>query len=669
MSSTARRWLVSAAAAVSLSIGSALPALAEPPVTIPPGEFVIDHASALGSKKQELEEDIAKLREDVGVSLFVVFVDNFSDPQNPDDWASQVATQKGLGASDVILTVATEQRQARFFAANGSKLQATTQTLYQKEIAPKLSAQDWDGAVEEAIKGLDRAEGGGSSSGSWIWIIVLAGGGAVAYYFFSRRKKPALAPVGAPGRPGSPEPQEPPVPLDELRLKADRLLVAADDAIRTSVQDVGFAEAQYGQDAVKVFNDAIAEARQHMSASFKLQQQLDDHIPDTEEDQRKWLGEIIERCGLVNETLQKHADSFKNLRHVEEQAEQLIPKVADEQKPLRERLATATSKLGQLTDSYDASATSQVRDNLEQATARLDVADTALREASEALKQDRSKAALLIQNAEDAQDQAEVLFGAIDKLANNLEQARTDLEQSVALAARDLAQAKALIANNTQPQLAGPVARVEQALSQVQQQLRTKNNPMQLQADLSEACEPLSVELERLRDAAEQSRAAREQLEGLLHTAQSRIEGTDDYIRARRGGVRSSARTRLAEAQRNYDEARSLASSDPSRAVSAAKRAIQLAEQAARMAESDVDHFGGGHGRRGGGGVFDGVGGAVLGGILIDSILRGGHGHGHDSGGGFFGGGGDGGGFGGFGGGGGGFGGGGGGFDGGGGSF
>ena len=36
-----------------------------------------------------------------------------------------------------------------------------------------------------------------------------------------------------------------------------------------------------------------------MRASFELQQKLEDHIPDTEADQRAWLGEIIDRIKIV----------------------------------------------------------------------------------------------------------------------------------------------------------------------------------------------------------------------------------------------------------------------------------------------------------------------------------------------------------------------------------
>ncbi len=81
----------------------------------------------------------------------------------------------------------------------------------------------------------------------------------------------------------------------ELRRKSGSLLIEADDAIKSSEQELGFAQAQYGDSAVGNFTKALQEAKGHMTESFKLQQQLDDHIPDTEEQQRSWLIEIIRR--------------------------------------------------------------------------------------------------------------------------------------------------------------------------------------------------------------------------------------------------------------------------------------------------------------------------------------------------------------------------------------
>lgn len=681
----ARQMITGAIVASIISLGATAPAMAESPVSIPAGDFVIDKSGVLGSEVSSLESKLKDLRVDTGISLFAIYVDEFSNPSNSAQWAQAVAEKKGMGNSSAILVVATDARQAYFMGSENGPLAAIDQDIYRSDIGPALSVDDWAGAVDGAIDGIRNAESDTTTSSSsstssggggviLTTLLLLAALAVAGFLFLSRRSKNKIRSLqgqqqnNVPGMAGAPM-QQPQVPLDQLRLQADQLLVAADDSIRSSQQELGFAEAQYGKQSVDVFVQDLAKAKEHLTESFRLQQQLDDDIPDTEADQRSWLTEIINRCQEVNQTLQEHANEFKQLRQLEQNAEARITELNANQQPLNQRLSARAGDLERLSTKYDASAVSQVKDNADQAGERLSFAASALQQASQKLTGSRSEAAVLIQNAEEAQDQASVLLEAIGKTGESLEQAEQDLRAAISLAERDLAQAKATFATGTGSDLAGPIAGVESALDSARRAVAGgKYNPLALITLLDDASKPLNQSLVQLRDQAQQDQAARDQLQSLLHTAASRVSGTDDYIRARRGGVRSSARTRLAEAQRTLDEAHAVANSDPRRAVAAAQRAIQLADQAAQMAESDVRGFGdgfgnpgsfGGYGRGGrGGGMFDGVGGAVLGGILINTILGGGHGGGHSGGDdGFFGGGG----FGGFGGGGGDFGGGGGG--------
>ena len=135
-----------------------------------------------------------------------------------------------------------------------------------------------------------------------------------------------------------------------------------------------------------------------------------------------------------------------------------------------------------------------------------------------------------------------------------------------------------------------------------------------------------------------------------LATARAQVQAAEDYLVARRGAVGAEARTRLAEAGRLLVEAEGIAQVDPAAALATAQRAESLAGTAMSLAQQDVGGFGGYGGGAGGGygapqrGSSGGdVFGAVLGGILINSVLGGGGGggmFGGSSGGGGFGGGG-----------------------------
>ena len=160
----------------------------------------------------------------------------------------------------------------------------------------------------------------------------------------------------------------------------------------------------------------------------------------------------------------------------------------------------------------------------------------------------------------------------------------------------------------------------------------------------------LDAALAPTRDAEEQDRRAQRQLDDLLGGLESTLRATGDFLSTRRGAVGPEARTRLAEAERLRLVALDQRPVDALAALATAQRAEQLAREAADLAQQDVERadqlqVGGGQlGGRGGG--LNGVGGMVLGGILLDSVLRGGGGFGGGGGWGGGGGGGDGGGFG-----------------------
>ena len=204
-----------------------------------------------------------------------------------------------------------------------------------------------------------------------------------------------------------------------------------------------------------------------------------------------------------------------------------------------------------------------------------------------------------------------------------------------------------MIQSGGHPELSGPVAGVEAALAQVKREIQGgKIDPIATLERVETAHRSLDQALSGIRDQQEQARRAQASLQQTIMSAQAQISATSDYITARRGGVGTEARTRLAEAQRNLDYALSISRNDSVTALTYAQQAHALAAQAAQLAQSDVDNFGGyanqGYGRSGmfgGGGGGGGLGGAILGGILINSILNGGSGvgwgGGHSDGGGW----------------------------------
>jgi predicted nucleic acid-binding Zn-ribbon protein len=643
-------------------------AWANDPVTIPSGTNIVDNANVLGGRKAEVQEAIQKLLKDHKYNLYVVTVDSFTNPADPAAWAQEVATKKSMGRADAVLAIATEGKFS-FTLNSASPIKSKQSNISQNAVTANLAGgkKDYAQAAIDTAGAIGDAAGGGSGNvpsgdgaGASVLVgtgVVVAGGAGAYLYFRNKRKKAAQASSASYGPQGAELDPLASLSIEELRRKSGSLIIEADDAIKSSEQELGFAQAQYGDAAVGNFTKALAEAKAHMTESFKLQQQLDDHIPDTEEQQRSWYGEIIRRSEAALGSLQEQKADFDSLRELEKNAPQALAAVTTGAHDADAKIATAEQSLTALRAKYADSALVQVADNITQAKERLAFVQNATATAQEKLAAgEGSLAAVAVRAAEESLHQTNVLLDAIAKVSASLDEARNGLEAAVVETSQDLAQAKAMIQSGEHPELAGPVAGVEAALAQVKAEIQGgKIDPIATLQRVETAHQALDQSLTGIRNQQDQARRAQASLQQTIMSAQAQISATSDYITARRGGVGTEARTRLAESQRNLDYALSISRNDPVTALTYAQQAHALAAQAAQLAQADVDNFGGYANQGfGGGGMFGGrggggggLGGAILGGILINSILNGGGGGGwgggHSDGGGW----GDGGGFGG----------------------
>ena len=691
--------------------GLLLAAPAAGAVAVPPGVYVVDEAGVLSSAdEQRLTQEISELRRETGQGLYVVYVDEFeTDAQG---LARDVVEQRGLGTNDAVLAIAVETRSQGLDTGGDAALQDQVNRTYVRPALPAPGTDpgsaDWLAPATAAVQGLDDAADGtldgtgasgaqydpagmlpagsgagagagqgaaqGANEGSGALTAVL-GAGAVAaavgggvLVARSRRKKDGDAVERSESHRVERDPLDT-MSLADLHTQAGSKLVAADDAIRSSEQELGFAVASYGEDSVRTFREDIERAREHMRASFQLQHQLDDHIPDTEEDQRSWLKEIIQRSDAVGASLASHQKEFDSLRDLENRVPEALERIDARLPQARSRVQEAESSISALHAQYAESALAEVSDNAAQARERLEFVETAEAKARASWEaQDRSTAALAVRAAEESLSQVETLTEAVGKAEGSLRTIVGNLNTGVAQSEQDVAEAEALVANGSHPELAGPVAGMKTTLGAVRRALSAgRPDPLDLLHQLEAAHRQLNTPLSGVRDAREQARHASQMLHSAVAQAQAQIDGTADFIGARRGAVGSEARTRLAEADHTLRTAIDLSRTDPVTALQQAQRASQLAERASELARQDVEGFGYGGGmygpgmggmvvgrpRSGAGASFGGgLGGALLGGIVMNSMLGGGGGGGSWGGGGFggFGGGGLGGGdFGGFG--------------------
>ena len=621
--------------ATVLALGSAGAASATTPVTLGSGYVLDDVDSLSASEETQAQGRLEQLKADSGLDLWVVYVDEFTDPSSAEEWANTTAEVNGLGPTQYLLAVAVGSRQ--YYLSGDSAGPVTPEqlsTIEQQQIQPQLAAEDWLGAVDAAADGLQEAAGSGSGTGTTssgvpfgliIFLIIAAIAVIVVVVLIRRRRKK----VGGAAPSGQPVEQ---ISLEELGHRASSALVETDDAVRTSEQELGFAKAQFGDAATVEFEQALQAARDDLNHAFTLKQQLDDATADTDEQIRAWNTEIIRLCEQANTGLDEKAAAFDELRRLEQNAPESLARVHDQRTRAAASIDEADAQLRALSAAYAPEALATVIDNAEQARQRIAFADGQLSAAEDAIGAGKGgEAAVSIKAAEEAVGQAVLLQEAIDKLGRDLAEAQSSATDLITELEADIAAASAL--PDADGRVAAAIAATRQQVDAARANLAgAARRPLHTLQGLEAANAQIDGVVSGVRDAAAQAQRAQQMIGQQILQAQAQVSAAEDYIVSRRGAIGAEARTRLAEAGAALVQAQQLQTANPQQALQYAQRANQLAGQAIQYAQNDVSAFPGpgsssmlgGGGNSGGGGML----GAVLGGIVINSLLGGGGGGG-----------------------------------------
>lgn len=598
---------------------------AQDPMNLP-GE-ITDPAGVL-SDTPAVQAALDTLRADTDMQLFVVYVPTF-DGLSGEDWANKTYALSGFGVDDALLAVATDDRRYGLVIDLDAPISDAQFSSISRAVEDKLTAKDWDGAAITAANTLRSELTGGGTS---IITVLLVGGlivlVVIGLVMWRSSRKRASA-----GNPA--EGQLSTLSTVDLNRRASSALVAIDDELKTAEQELGFAQAQFGDEATTRFAATLEASKERVTRAFTLRQQLDDETPEAEPQARLMMAEIITICSEVAEALAADSKPFDELRDLQAKAPELLAAAGRDIPTIRARIEPARATLAGLALAYPASALASVSTNPDQATQLLDAAAQAAAAGETSVASgDRASAVAQLRAATHAVGQAVTLLDAVDRAGADLASAGPRLDAALASIQADLADARAIGAKD--PAVTEAAARAQQAIAGAQA-ARTGGDPLAALTSLADAEASLDTALAPSREVAEQRARAAALLRESLGRAESRIRAVNDFIDTRKSAVGPEARTRLSEAIRLLGEARSLEQADPVAALDATRRCEQLIQSAQQLARDDVQNWENQQ-RGGGGGGGSNVGGMVLGGILLDSILRGGGGFG--GGGGGFGGGG-----------------------------
>jgi hypothetical protein len=412
----------------------------------------------------------------------------------------------------------------------------------------------------------------------------------------------------------------------ELAAQASRALIQTDDAVLTSEQELGFAIAMFGERAMARFSAAVEAARAERREAFRLWQLIDDS-PASEASARSRLTEICARCSSANRRLDEQAAAFDRAQNMRARAPQLVAEIDAHIAQQAARMNRTRQVLDRLAAKYTPDAIVAVASNPGHAATRLEFAADSLASAEQAIAAgDAGKAAVLLQAAEAGADQATDLLTGVLHMEAELTQAASAVPAALREIDAEIAEATTLVTDAPDEEGAALVARARAVSDGVRSKLAAGPfDALVALRDMQRADAALDRALAGVRTEQARRQRAIALLDEAMLVARSSLTAAEDFITTRRGGVGPTARTRLAEARRHFEQAIGLAQPEPEAALTEAQDADELALQARALAEQDVAGFesaglsADGVAAAWAANTGAGIRGAILGGILIDA--------------------------------------------------
>jgi len=416
----------------------------------------------------------------------------------------------------------------------------------------------------------------------------------------------------------------------DLARRAEQALVAADERIRTTSDELAFAEAELGGSLTADLKAALSAVRTHLREAFQLHQLNHDEIPDTPEELRTRNARIVQLCDwaqdLLDEKTSELAESVAKVRR----APEIIAQVRADAASLSARIPQTKETVARLSGRYSPSAMDQIVASAAEAEQLIAFATHGadVSERRRAAKQNE-EANLALETATEATRRASALLDAVEDFEIEALRAESTLAEVVADSRADLIAAR----NAPQvPAVAAAVTALQEALTALTP-AGTPGDPFAELSRLREANTALDEAIATARYRAENPLPSLQHVQHAIDDADRQIGVARGLIAGHRGWIGADARTRLAEAERLRVDLTDLVPAEETReqALATARRVAHLASEALQLAQRDIDSSrpddqgwgGGGWGGRPRGGGGGDIASGILGGLVIGSILDG----------------------------------------------
>ncbi|NJI58874.1 hypothetical protein HCX50_05470, partial [Microbacterium oxydans] len=374
----------------------------------------------------------------------------------------------------------------------------------------------------------------------------------------------------------------------DLARRAEQALVGADERIRTTSDELSFAEAELGESLTADLRTALTAVRTHLREAFQLHQLNHDEIPDTPEELRTRNARILQLCDwaqdLLDEKTSVLAESVAKVRR----APEIIAQVRADAAALSTRIPQTNEAVARLSARYADSAMHQITASAAEAEQLIRFATHSadISERRRAAKQNE-EANIALETATEATRRASALLDAVEDFEIEALRAESTLAEVVADSRGDL-----IAARNAPgvPAVAEAVAALQAALSALTPSGKP-NDPFAELSQLRDANSALDEAIAKARHRAENPLPSIAQVQHAIDDADRQLGVARGLIAGHRGWIGADARTRLAEAERLRVDVSDLLPAEDTReaALIQARRVAHLASEALQLAQRDID--------------------------------------------------------------------------------
>ena len=383
----------------------------------------------------------------------------------------------------------------------------------------------------------------------------------------------------------------------DLAKRAGSVLLAADERIRVTVDEIGFAEAELGAAATTQLSEALVAVHAHLSDAFRLNRLNHDAIPGTADEVQARNVRIVQLCEWVGDVLDEQTSALADQIARARRAPEIIAGLRADTERLRARIPQARQTIEQLATRYAREALVQVEANQTEADQLLGFAEHSLgvaerrRDAGQ-----REQADVALEASTESLRLAATLLDAVETFEVEALRAEATVAAIVEESRRDLAVARE---GPHSRRVANAITELEAALAALPP-AGVNTDPFAHLSRLREAHAALDAAIAAARERAARPIQPMAHVRRAIEAADRQLDVARDAIDGNRGWISAEALTLLAESERiRIDLSHSVSSSastvkvtppdDRAQMAAMAGRVASLAGEALDRARHDID--------------------------------------------------------------------------------